>query len=349
MSQLSAAARAYKLKAAVLARVNRLLERMSPGWGLRRRLSFLDQIVKRIESQGSESVRRRLIESFEARRRQDVSQPLLAQVRCGKMRFPLLISSREAVGTSPLTEALLLRGIWEPVTSRLIGAILKPGDAVLDVGANIGYYSILAGKLVGRQGRVFAFEPDPYTFELLRKNIELNGLTGVVEPVCKAVGQQQATAKLFLSPEDSGDHRLFDPGDGRAESVPVECVRLDDFLLKEAPGLIERLRLVKMDIQGYEVAAYRGMQGFLARMNPELITEYEPCTLASAGTSAKEYLELLQSYGYREFSFISWDPKQQAPEPAHLQRLLLASCSKEQHARHGYLYCRKASPLPGHA
>lgn len=343
MSATTNAVRKYKLKAAILPRLNQLFDRLSPGWGFRRRFGFVDQWIRKIEQSGRKRLEHQFVTSLERSTTEEGHKPLLGHVRYGPVRFQLALSSREAITTSWLTRAILLDNVWEPVTTRLFCELLNPGDVVLDVGANVGYYSILSGKLVGSQGKVVAFEPDAYSYRLLCENIRSNGLTNVVLPMNRAVGERAGGAKLFLSGKDSGDHRLFDPGDGRVESVEVECIRIDEFLLQSAQDLMERIKLIKMDVQGFEVAAYKGMSRFLSQSKAQLITEYEPCTLAQAGTSAEEYLTLLDRYGYREFSFISWNPKQQIPERVTRETLLSDPCTKDLHPRHGYLYCVKRS------
>lgn len=307
-----------------------LLDSLSPGLGLRKRFKFLDRFMKKLETPLSIAP----LESLRASR----GERFAAKVQSGSFTFKLYLSTREPVSTSPLTRDLLIDRLWEPLVTKLISQLLRPGDVVLDIGANIGYYSVLAGKIVGKRGRVFAFEPDPYTYGKLCQNVRINRLQDVVKPLEKAVGERTSRSRLFLSGADSGDHRLFDSGEHRG-SVEVACVRLDEYAM-DIPQLREQLALVKMDVQGFEVAAYRGMRELLTHSSPALITEYEPCTLAAAGSSATAYVELLRSYGYHSFAFISWDRKQQAPLPMAYQELLQRQCASSEHP-HGYLYCRK--------
>ncbi len=128
----------------------------------------------------------------------------------------------------------------EPETARLFKEVIRPGDTVVDIGANVGFFSLLAARLVGTAGRVYAFEPEPQNFALLTKNIALNGYTHVVA-YRKAVWRRAGLVKLYLSNAlDTGAHtlrpkhatRYFDQ-DRDGHAIEVECVVLDAFL---APG-----------------------------------------------------------------------------------------------------------------
>ena len=97
---------------------------------------------------------------------------------------------------------------YERATTDLLKDLLHPGMIFVDVGANIGYFSLLAANLVGTEGTVYAFEPEPGNHELLRKNIELNSYSNIVM-IQKAVSNKSGSAPLFLSALDSGSHSLY--------------------------------------------------------------------------------------------------------------------------------------------
>jgi FkbM family methyltransferase len=187
-------------------------------------------------------------------------------------------------------------GTFEPWETELVQAEVRPGDTVLDLGANIGYYTLIFARLVGPAGKVYAFEPDPTNFALLKHNVELNGYRNVVL-VNKAVADKTARARLFLAPTNAGDHRLCDTEEGR-RSVPVETVDLDTFF-RNFKG---RFDFIKIDIQGSEWAALRGMKEFLARHDRvKMVTEFWPLGLAKFGVRAADYLALLQELGFQLF------------------------------------------------
>lgn len=184
----------------------------------------------------------------------------------------------------------LRHGVYEPYERRLLQSLIAPGTTVIDVGANIGLYTLLFARAAGDEGRVYAFEPEPENLRLLAHNIRTNGCTNVVI-VPAAVAGRTGVATLFLSAQNRGDHRLFDPGDGR-RSIPVPTVTLDE----EFAGHDGPIALVKIDIQGAEVEALSGMRVLLDR-HPEtwLAVEYWPAGLRRAGASGEELLDALKA------------------------------------------------------
>lgn len=183
------------------------------------------------------------------------------------------------------------RGIWEAFETELVLRLLERGQCCLDVGANIGYYSVLAAHLVGPQGRVVAFEPEPDNFALLQANIELNGL-GQATAVAAALADTPGFAHLHLNLENRGDHQLY-PQDEDRDSVAVELLNGTDYLVEH--GL--QPDLVKIDTQGAEYAVVAGLMPLLQmRAAPlHLIVELTPAALRAAASSGRELVELLAS------------------------------------------------------
>ena len=169
---------------------------------------------------------------------------------------------------------------------------IKPGMTVLDIGANIGFFTLMYSKLAGDTGRVIAFEPDPENFRLLRKNVGAHGCRNVTcrqEAVTAATGR----IKLFFSEEHRGDHRIFDSGDGRTSSE-VPCSSIDDLL-----GPDGRADFIKMDIQGAEYGAISGMERTI-RNSPglKLFCEFSPALLRKAGSDPAALLEKIKDLGF---------------------------------------------------
>jgi FkbM family methyltransferase len=210
--------------------------------------------------------------------------------------------------------ALLEDGCFEPVETSLIVSEIKPGDVVLDVGANLGYYTLLLARLVGAEGKVFAFEPDPNNFRLLKKNVRANGYRNVVL-VQKAVADRSAVTRLHLSPDNKGDHRLYDSGDGRPV-INVETVALDDYFA-DHEGAID---FIKIDIQGSEAAALRGMERLLQRHPAlKLVSEFWPSGLRRNGADAGHYLGQLCRHG---FQLLEIDERAEKITPVTVEDLL---------------------------
>lgn len=189
------------------------------------------------------------------------------------------------------THNLSIAGTWDPHTTRLLPSWISPGDTVLDIGAHIGYYTLLFAKLVGERGKVYAFEPEPSNFKLLQKNVEANSYENVVlEP--KAVSSQKGKLPLYVDNIGSGGHSLEDFSEGRS-SLEVEVLRLDEYPLT-------RVDFIKMDIEGHESKALDGMSNLL-RTNPQvkILTEVLPSAIEQSGSCVESYLRQLRNLGFQ--------------------------------------------------
>jgi FkbM family methyltransferase len=206
-------------------------------------------------------------------------------------------------------------GAGEEFERDLLVESLAPGGVMVDVGANVGYYSILAAQKVGPSGRVFAFEPDPDNFRTLRRVARSFGYKHLALEN-KAVVDTPGNLRLFLSAASGGDHRVYDPGDGRT-SVPVAATSLDIYF---ASGGSQVVDVVKMDIQGAEVAALNGMRGLLAA-NPglRLFVEFWPRGLAEARSSARAFLDLIGELG---LEFVEINEVHHALQPTSVRALV---------------------------
>jgi FkbM family methyltransferase len=188
---------------------------------------------------------------------------------------------------------LSLNGVYEPFESALIHRLVQPGDTVLDIGANIGYYTLILARCVGPGGRVFAFEPDPENFALLKRNVECNGYHNVTL-VNAALSNQAGTVKLHLCDENRGDHRIYSSGDGRP-AIEVLALTTDDY----CGGFADRIRLIKMDVQGAEGRVLLGMEKVLARgLQCQVIFEFWPLGLHRAGNDPEMILRSMARQGF---------------------------------------------------
>ena len=190
--------------------------------------------------------------------------------------------------------SLSINGVYEPFETEVVRNEVKAGDVVLDIGAHIGYYTLIFAKLVGSSGKVFAFEPEPQNFALLQNNVRGNEYTNVIL-VPKAVSNRKAPAVLYVSEDNSGDHRIYDPED-RRPSIKIETITLDDYL-REYPGQID---FVKMDVQGAEHAALCGAARLLeAHRIKKLMMEFWPGGLRTCGIQPEEHLRFLLDQGFQ--------------------------------------------------
>ncbi len=205
-----------------------------------------------------------------------------------------LVHGRRMV-LDPLDSLGIRSGPYEYFASQvLVPRLVRAGWSVADVGAHIGYYTLILAGHVGPAGQVYAFEPDRANFALLERNVRLNRLRNVVLERA-AVTDRARRLTLYLAHENVADHRLFDFYKDR-RSEPVRGIALDDRLSGR------RVDLVKMDIQGAELAALTGMRAVLAR-NPGLVllTEFAPRLLAQFGSEPLAYLRALSEHGFHLF------------------------------------------------
>ena len=191
---------------------------------------------------------------------------------------------------------LSVNGVYEETEARLFEQSIRPGDVVVNVGGHIGYYTLLAARAVGPTGHVFAFEPERGNFALLVENVANNGYADRVTAVNKAVMAENGELRIYVSPDNAGDHHVYAVGDDDRPSYAIEGVAVDDYFAARADRTVN---VVKMDVQGAEPSALRGMHGVLdANDNVLLFTELAPPSLRDAGSSAREYVEGLTDAGF---------------------------------------------------
>ena len=181
-------------------------------------------------------------------------------------------------------------GIWEPYETSLVLALLRPGHVCVDVGANIGYFSILAAAVVGEAGAVFAFEPDPENFALLQANAVLNKQQHRITAVQAALSTQAGAGELFLSEDNLGDHQIYAAGEQR-KSVQIALLNGSEYLGER----LQRLDLLKVDTQGSEYQVMVGLMPLLLAIPgaTHILIELTPLSLRQSGSSGRELIELL--------------------------------------------------------
>lgn len=180
----------------------------------------------------------------------------------------------------------------EAAESDLLGTLVRPGMRVIDVGSNIGLHTLELAHLVGPDGHVWAFEADAGNYAALRRNLREN-FCEQVEALHAAVGATSGEAFVFKSGANCGDHRIFDAGPARAKEA-VRMVALDDFI---PPG--GRVDFIKMDIQGAEGFALKGMRRVLAEnAGLTMVVECWPHGLKLAGFDPAEVLREIQGLGF---------------------------------------------------
>ena len=201
--------------------------------------------------------------------------------------------------TDILPQYLYYFGVWEPNLTRWVSRRLDPGDVFVDVGANAGYFSLLASTLVGESGSVVAIEPLPALYEATRANVARNGLRNV-RTVNVAASDRVGRLELFRGPAShTGLTSLVaEPGlelECEVESLPLSAI-LDDEELRRA-------RLVKIDVEGAEAAVVAGMESLLrsGRRDLEVLVEIHPKQLARMNKSPNDVLDAFFEAGFRAY------------------------------------------------
>ena len=180
---------------------------------------------------------------------------------------------------------------WEATESAFLRSLLKPGMTVIDVGANVGYTTLLTSRAVGPLGRVLAVEPEPTNYALLCANIWAAGALNV-QPIRAAAHRTTGAVSLSLSGDNSGDHRCYTHSSA-TRMIEVRSVRLDDVLRPDVP-----VDVVKIDVQGMEQVVVQGMESVIARTHPVLLVEFWPSAIEELGERSIDVLTYYRSLGY---------------------------------------------------
>jgi FkbM family methyltransferase len=194
-------------------------------------------------------------------------------------------------------------GVWEPTLTHWIGTRLRPGDVFIDVGANIGYFSLLASRRVGQTGKVVALEASPEIFKHLNRNLALSKCTNV-RALNLAVSDRKQSLELFEGPaENIGNTTTVSAWANRYHCRPrcqVKAMPLPGML---QPDEVKAARLIKIDVEGAEWSVVTGMTSMLSscRADLEIIIEVNPPILREQGKSCEELLGSLERLGFHTY------------------------------------------------
>jgi FkbM family methyltransferase len=216
-----------------------------------------------------------------------------------------LLLDRSSYSQRLMLAALEAGSFYEPEVSYFFTNVLQPGDTVVDVGAHIGYYSLLAGRCVGPTGRVFAFEPEPTNYRRLRDHLVQNGLREV-QSFNVALGSSPRAAEMYFNSDNDGGHAFWDVArhelctrtreDGKR--LTVEVVVLDHVLAGLPAG--QGPRLIKIDAEGMEYEILKGsLRTILGHGVPFIICEVNRFALAELGASEGQMRQFMRLIGYR--------------------------------------------------
>jgi len=174
----------------------------------------------------------------------------------------------------------------------LMKQYIQKGDSVLDIGANIGFYAEILSELVDKKGKVHCFEPDSTNYKHLEKrchhlsNVFLNH---------KAVSDKTDKLKIYTSKQLNVDHRTYKPDDYDRE-IEIDAIAIDDYLSSHSKDCT--VDFIKMDIQGFEMSAAKGMKKTFQSPHLKLLSEFWPYGMRKAGSSVLEYYQFLKQYNF---------------------------------------------------
>ena len=197
---------------------------------------------------------------------------------------------------------LSLNGIYGEFETEIVKNEIKPNDVVLDVGAHIGYFTLLFAKLVGSEGKVFSFEPEPKNFELLTKNIEINNYENVITE-SKIVSDKNKTCTLYTFETSSGANRIYKPNENiNVKPIEVDSISLDEYFKNSE--FLKRIKFVKIDVEGAELLVLKSKKSiFQNNNNIKLLLEFNPKFLLEIGSKSSDFFNFLHSENF-SISFI---------------------------------------------
>jgi len=206
--------------------------------------------------------------------------------------------SIRVVWTDVIGYSICIDGYYDISSIRVLSKLLKPGMTFVDVGTHVGQYTLVASDLVGPIGSVHSFEPQPDTFELLRHNVETNGLANVNLNRC-ALGESCADAELYIAcPDNVGQSSFRRPHNYSGKAITVSCRTLDDYVDEHRIAV----NIIKIDVEGAELSVLQGATRILSgSVKPCLIIEFWEEFQREYGSSCAEMASFLIAHGYKLF------------------------------------------------
>ena len=221
---------------------------------------------------------------------------LLIESRTG---LRLYLDTRDIV----LTPLLALKGDWEPEVTHALRRVIRPEMTFIDVGANVGYFTLIAAQILHGNGQIHSFEADPQMHQLLVDNINLNWFFEGVHAHQKAVYSEETSLRFHKRLKYQANSSIAElTADELAsindvsESFEVEALRLDHYIEQAS---VPRVDVIKIDVEGAEPRVFQGMAQTIEN-NPDLriICEWSPSQLYQTGSSPTEFLTILRDYGF---------------------------------------------------
>ncbi len=187
----------------------------------------------------------------------------------------------------------LLAGQSDDYIFSVLKDYIKNGYNIVDIGANVGMHAFYFSELVGKKGKIYAFEPDVSNYNYLKKNIRVNMIRNII-PINKAVSDKNGKTKLYLSEKLTWDHRLINPPGEFRKAVTIEQIKLDSLLVNK------KIDFIKIDVQGFEGKCIEGMENLIRkRKHITLFIEFWPKGLLESGTDPYDLINKIKNLGFK--------------------------------------------------
>ena len=225
-------------------------------------------------------------------------------------------------------------GTYEELESKIMEEKIEMGNIVVDVGANIGLHTLNMAKIVGNTGQVFAFEPDPSNFEILKKNVKINNYKNIILEQ-KAVGDKHGRTTLYQS-DHPGKHRIFPQTEQAKSQVQVELTNLDNYFDSD---MIDKINFIKIDVEGLEFSVLKGMKNILKNSKKiKILFEFMPENTMEVGFTPIELLNYLTS---NNFKLYCMDDKTKKLLHVSNNEEIVKLCSTTDNTISRNLFCEK--------
>ena len=225
-------------------------------------------------------------------------------------------------------------GTYEELESKIMEEKIEMGNIVVDVGANIGLHTLNMARIVGNAGQVFAFEPDPSNFEILKKNVMINNYKNIILEQ-KAVGDKHGRTTLYQS-DHPGKHRIFPQTEQAKSQVQVELTNLDNYFDSD---MIDKINFIKIDVEGLEFSVLKGMKNILKNSKKiKILFEFMPENTMEVGFTPIELLNYLTS---NNFKLYCMDDKTKKLLHVSNNEEIVKLCSTTDNTISRNLFCEK--------
>lgn len=195
-----------------------------------------------------------------------------------------------------------LYGVYGELDTEIVKSQISKGDIVVDVGASIGYYSLILARAVGKEGHVFAFEPRPERFELLQKNVEINGYDNITIEQMAVLDQNGETDFYYSKNQKTGFKLEVSEKEKEmiSEKATTKTVRLEDYFKERE--IQNKIKFIKSDVDGPEFAVLKSAGCILQNKDLKVFFEWDYESIKIAGDSPEEVLELLYKNNFKIYS-----------------------------------------------